>query len=154
MLIGRWRPKATFRIYDLIASRKNRWKLNNYEKRIFINSSLGVDDYRRILAAIHKATHEQGYSNIALDFSDCTSAYPCGMLPLISYVRALTKAHIDFSLLLPKDDILSRRFRTSNWAHLLEPRNHDEYLPHQNQSTVPALVFLLTKTSSHASIGL
>ncbi|MCU6496714.1 STAS-like domain-containing protein [Rugamonas sp. A1-17] len=115
--------------------------MNNYEKSIVINSSLGVDDYRRILATIHKATHEQGYSNIALDFSDCTSAYPCGMLPLISYVRALTKSHIDFSLLLPKDDTLARRFRTSNWAHLLEPRNHDEYQPHQNQSTVPALVF-------------
>lgn len=116
--------------------------VESYEKHIFINGTLGGDDYRRTLAAIHRATHEQKYSNIALDFSECIAAYPSGMLPVISYVRALTKSHVDFSLVLPKDEMLARRFKSSNWAHLLEPRNHNESRSSQNQSNVPALVFL------------
>jgi anti-sigma regulatory factor (Ser/Thr protein kinase)/anti-anti-sigma regulatory factor len=115
--------------------------VENYEKNVYVNGTLSGEEYRRVLAAIHKAAHEQGYKNISLDFSGCTAAYPAGVLPIICYVRALAKEHIDFSLTLPTDDKLAGRFKTLNWAHLIEARKFKEFRPNQNQSTIPALIF-------------
>jgi anti-sigma regulatory factor (Ser/Thr protein kinase) len=93
------------------------------------------------LAAMHRAAHEQNCKNISLDFSDCTTAYPSGILPVISYVRSLAKEHIDFFLTLPTEEKLAGRFKTLNWANLIEPRKFKKFLPNQSQSTIPALIF-------------
>lgn len=112
----------------------------SYRKTVYAAGSLGADDYKRVLAAIHSAANEQQYHDIDLDFSRCTAAYASGVLPIISYVRALNANHVDFSLTLPESEFVARRFRASGWAHLLEPRRYDP--PRRSALTsVPALVF-------------
>ncbi len=114
--------------------------VENYEKVVYIAGALGADDYRRVLASIHHSTSDLGYENVALDFSRCSAAYPSAILPIISYVRALQKSHVDFSLILPEDSRLARRFQISNWAHLIEPRKF-EPARQNGRNSVPALTF-------------
>jgi anti-sigma regulatory factor (Ser/Thr protein kinase) len=114
--------------------------MSSYRKIVYAAGALGADDYKRVLAAIHSAANEQQYRDIGLDFSRCTAAYASGVLPIISYVRALNVNHIDFSLTLPESESVARRFRASGWAHLLEPRRYEP--PRRLALTsVPALVF-------------
>ena len=114
--------------------------MSSYRKIVYAAGALGADDYKRVLAAIHSAANEQQYRDIELDFSRCTAAYASGVLPIISYVRALNVNHIDFSLTLPESESVARRFRASGWAHLLEPRRYEP--PRRSALTsVPALVF-------------
>jgi len=115
-------------------------KMTNYRKTIFAGGSLGADDYKRVLAGIHRSVNEQQYSSIELDFSRLTSAYAYGILPIISYVRELQLSHVDFSLILPQAESQARRFRTYGWANLIEPRAYD---PPRRTTTgaIPALTF-------------
>ncbi|CAJ0773550.1 hypothetical protein LMG18090_00101 [Ralstonia mannitolilytica] len=108
-----------------------------YEKVVYAAGSLGSEEYRRVIAALHVAVNEQKYNNICFDFSKCTAAYPAGILPILSYVLALKNSNIDFSLTLPEDELVARRFRNSNWAHLIEPR---KYEPAKTRGSTPSSV--------------
>ncbi|CAJ4015518.1 STAS-like domain-containing protein [Burkholderia pseudomallei] len=114
--------------------------MSTYRKTVYAAGPLGADDYKRVLAAIHSAANEQQYRDIELDFRRCTAAYASGVLPIISYVRALNASHVDFSLTLPESESVARRFRASGWAHFLEPRRYEP--PRRSALTsVPALAF-------------
>ena len=99
----------------------------------------GASDLHRPLACIHQAVNA-GYSDIALDFSQCTAAFPGPMLALCSHVLRLRNSRVDFEVVLPRDDRLARLFRNANWAHLLEPRSHAEST-FRGHSQVPATQF-------------
>jgi len=114
--------------------------MRNYQKTVHASGSLGADEYKRVLAAIHNATNELRYTDIELDFSRCTAAYANGVLPIICYVRALQLAHVDFTLTLPASETVERRFRSTGWAHLIEPRRYDPPRD-MGAASVPAICF-------------
>ena len=67
-----------------------------------------------------------GYQDVILDFSICDSAFPSGMLPLLSSADLLRREHVDLSVILPEKDELRRLFLNTNWAYLLEPERYQE----------------------------
>ena len=67
-----------------------------------------------------------GYQDVILDFSICDSAFPNGMLPLLSSADLLRREHVDLSVILPEKDELRRLFLNTNWAYLLEPESYRE----------------------------
>ena len=80
----------------------------------------------------------RGYEDVVLDFSTCKSAYPDGMIPLLSSADALRRDRIDVSVQLPEGPELDRLFLNTNWAHILDPKRfrksdteHDRHLAAQ-----------------------
>lgn len=80
----------------------------------------------------------RGYEDVVLDFSACKSAFPDGMIPLLSSADALRRDRIDVSLQLPERPELERLFLNTNWAHILDPKRfrkseteHDRHLAAQ-----------------------
>lgn len=80
----------------------------------------------------------RGYEDVVLDFSTCKSAFPDGMIPLLSSADALRRDRIDVSVQLPERPELERLFLNTNWAHILDPKrfrrsdtDHDRHLAAQ-----------------------
>ena len=93
--------------------------------------------HRQFMWCLHDC-RERGYEDVVLDFSKCESAFPIGMLPLLSTADALRRETIDVSVRLPDEDKLQRLFLNTNWAHFLEPARfqksdtvHDRHLAAQ-----------------------
>lgn len=102
------------------------------ESRIFRNNnkivfqgSFGLQELHRPLASLHQAVQQAGYSDLVLDFTECEAAYPAPMLAICAQVSKLRNAHIDVSLLLPKNENLRRLFINANWAHSLAPKEFE-----------------------------
>lgn len=93
--------------------------------RITIAGDFGIQDVRKVFAAIHETVNIRGHSNIDLDFSRCRAAFSGAMLPLCAHVMRLREARIDFQLALPQDERVRRLFESTAWAHFLCPRDHD-----------------------------
>ena len=95
--------------------------------RISIPLFRQASELRFACAALYQAVHERGYSDIILDFSDCTVATEAAMLPLLPIVVKMREVdHIDFSLSEPDDEKLQRLFTNTNWSHHLEPDNYEQ----------------------------
>lgn len=67
----------------------------------------------------------QHRSDLTLDFSDVTHAYPNSMVPLIAEVQGLIADGNKIRCILPRDEQVRRLFRNTNWAHFLSPDDHD-----------------------------
>lgn len=67
-----------------------------------------------------------GYQDVILDFSICESAFPNGMLPLLSSADLLRRENVDLSVILPGKEELMRLFLNTNWAYLLEPAHYSK----------------------------
>ena len=83
-------------------------------------------DLHRLLATHHSAIEKAGYSDVVVDFSRCTSAFPSSMLAVCAQLMAYREAGIDLRLQLPDDKKLSRLFVNSNWAFLIDPHSFDQ----------------------------
>ncbi|WP_411727804.1 STAS-like domain-containing protein [Methyloglobulus sp.] len=83
------------------------------------------DKFPILLSYIHTAINKAGYSEIVLDFSDCTSAFQNAMLSVCAQIMAYRKAGVYFSLELPKDNKLSNLFKNTGWAYFIDPRRFD-----------------------------
>ena len=93
--------------------------------------------HRQFMWCVHECLRH-GYVDVVLDFSKCESAFPRGMLPILSSADTLRRDTIDVSVRLPEDTVLERLFLNTNWAHLLEPERfqksdtvHDRHLASQ-----------------------
>ena len=81
---------------------------------------------------------KRGYDAVVLDFSTCESAFPIGMIPLLSSADTLRREKVNVSVELPDKEDLARLFVNTNWAHYLEPARfaksdavHDRHLATQ-----------------------
>ena len=81
---------------------------------------------------------KRGHDAVVLDFSTCESAFPIGMIPLLSSADTLRREKVDVSVELPDKEDLARLFVNTNWAHYLEPARfaksdavHDRHLATQ-----------------------
>src|SRR2546428_13325573 len=93
--------------------------------RITILGRFGVSDLLRLLAAIRERIVTRGYSDLVLDFSDCTATFAGPMLAVCAQIKKLRSEGIDSSLNLPSNETLQRLFRNTNWAHLIDPANYE-----------------------------
>jgi hypothetical protein len=99
--------------------------INREGSRISIEGSLSSANLHYLLATIHSGTAKAGYSDLTLDLSQCSLAFPGAMLGLAAQVVRLRESHIYCDLRLPDDERLKRLFLNANWAHLLDPRHYE-----------------------------
>lgn len=92
------------------------------------------------IACIYHAVNDFVYTDIVLDFGECTSAFSGPMLALCAEVLRLRTKKIDCSIVLPVNDKLERLFINTNWAHLLEPRKYPEST-FRGYTQIPVLQF-------------
>lgn len=97
------------------------FSLGREANRVSVLGDFGIQDLRRVLAAIHETVSTRGHRDIVLDFSYCTLAFSAAMLPLCAHAALLRSEHVDTSLILPVDDRLARLFQNTGWANFLEP---------------------------------
>ena len=106
--------------------------------RISVKGYVRGRGLRRICSGLYQIK-QRGFSDIVLDFSVCDSILEATMLPLMPVVRKYRDDGIDFQLILPQREDVSRLFRNANWAHHINP---EEYKPTAHQGGhVPALCF-------------
>jgi hypothetical protein len=92
---------------------------------IKICGELRSKDVRRVLAAAHNIVSTLGFSDIELDFSNCTAAFAGPMLAIAATAERYLTEGVDVDLKLPEYDRLSRIFLNANWAHLIDPRRYE-----------------------------
>ncbi|MBC3831823.1 DUF4325 domain-containing protein [Undibacterium amnicola] len=114
--------------------------LQRTENKIAFLGSLGIKDFRKVLASIHKIVNDLKYQELILDFTSCTAAFSGAMLPICSYVMSLRESRIEVSIILPEAEKLSRLFVNTNWAHYIEPRRF-ELSKRLSTTQVPVLSF-------------
>lgn len=107
---------------------------------IALAGTVGIKDFRKVLAIIHKIVNDLRYPELTLDFSSCEAAFPGAMLPICSYAMALRDARIETNIVLPTNERLARLFINTNWAHFIEPRRYD-MSKRLGQNQVPTLSF-------------
>ena len=91
--------------------------------RVFVSGQLTLESFRRLLAAIHQATTEDGFTEVTLDFSDTTWVFPGPMLAVLAAcTRLRDESDMDFSLVRPTERGVRRLFSNANWAHLVAPQ--------------------------------
>lgn len=128
-----------------------RCNVNRQNDKISVSGYLVEGEFKKILAAIHKATADLGYNDIELDFTECRSASPGCLLPICATAISLRANHHGIKLLLPSERKLARLFINTNWAHLLDPRAHDP-ATRIISGQVPARVFSNT-TEQQAAVN-
>ena len=101
----------------------NNLYVNQDRGYVRISGGLGLESFRRLLAAIHQATTENGFTEVTLDFSDTTWVFPGPMLAVLAAcTRLRDESDVDFSLVRPTKGSVRRLFSNANWAHLMAPQ--------------------------------
>ncbi len=94
--------------------------------RVRIAGDLNLGSFRRVLAAVHQVTSDKGFTDITLDFSGTTSAFPGPMLAVLATcARLRDEQDVNFSLIRPTDRRLRRLFFNANWAHMAAPQKFE-----------------------------
>ncbi len=99
-----------------------KYTVKREENRILFLADVNSNQFRWCLADCL----ERGYEDVVLDLSRCESAFPNGVLPVITSVDNLRHDGLDVSVILPAHSYLQRLFLNSNWAYLLEPGTYPE----------------------------
>jgi hypothetical protein len=99
-----------------------------------------AEQTRWLSAALFRLIEKQKYPDIVIDFSECTSAYESGMLPIIAVIANYLRIGIEFELVLPNDHQMQSLFRNCNWSHFFDPA-HVTAVAYSPERHVPALQF-------------
>ena len=100
-------------------------EISRENERIYVEGRLADSDLHYLLANIYNGIEKSGYQDLTLDFSACERAYQSTMLGVCAQALAYRDAHIDFTLIPPRNANLARLFRNSNWGNLIDPRGHE-----------------------------
>ena len=93
---------------------------------IFVSGDVVPGTVHRLLAVVHKAVNDAGFSEIKLDMSACTKAWPDSMLQICAQALSYRVSGIHIVLNLPEKQDLRRLFINTNWANLIDPIRYDE----------------------------
>lgn len=74
---------------------------------------------------MHNQIQSLRYSEIELDFSQCTRAFPSQMVAICVRCQHYWKDDIDINLTLPNDQKMKRLFLNTNWAHFIDIRQFE-----------------------------
>ena len=105
--------------------------------RILVHGEFTIREMPNLLAAMYNLTNQKGYKDIELDFTRCTSAFSSSMLPVAAYSQKYLIDKIDISLRLPDDRRMRNIFLNTNWANLIDFRQHPEST-YRGYTQVPA----------------
>lgn len=97
--------------------------LGRDRNRITVAGKFGIQDVRKVLAALHDTVNARGYEDVVLDFSRCVAAFSGAMLPICAHVLQLRASKVDFELLVPENPRVRRLFLNTGWAHFICPRD-------------------------------
>lgn len=131
------------------------------ENRIVFTDRVNGRAHREFMWALHDA-RERGFEDVVLDFSECSGAFPNGMIPLLLSTDALRRQGVGVEIVLPEDRDVERLFLNANWAHYLDPDSHglsdtthDRHVathrfttPDEQQSLVNAFMDVVLRTMS------
>lgn len=60
---------------------KDQGNIKTENEKVLVNGKIGVEDFHRLLAAIHDRVEVRGYKEIVLNFSDCAATFAGPMSP-------------------------------------------------------------------------
>lgn len=80
--------------------------------------------------------NQENHDRLILDFTNVKSAFPNGMVPIISGLDPIREKGIEILLSLPKQKDASRLFIYTNWAHLISPQNFKEEITTHNRHLI------------------
>lgn len=103
------------------------------------------DSFPILLSCIHHAIENLGFSEIVLNFEECTSAFQNVMLSICAQTSAYRHSGVDFQLILPKDAKLANLFKNTGWAYFITPRMFDSPIYRRNSSRIPVTQYKDTK---------
>lgn len=89
-------------------------------------TKLRLEDLLSLLATIHTLINNKGFSDIVLDFSECTYIHPGAVLALCPFSCKLRNNNIDISLILPNQETKKKLFKNCNWAYFIDPKNYSK----------------------------
>jgi len=92
---------------------------------IFMPCQINAYAHRLFLRNISLA-YKKGFKEVLVDFSKVTHSYPNGMVPIISTIDFYKSKDIIFKIKLPRDIHVKELFISTNWAHLLLPKEIQE----------------------------
>jgi len=94
------------------------------ENRLAFTDRVNARAHREFMWALHEA-RTRGFEDLVLDFSQCQGAFPNGMIPLLLSTDALRRKGVDLEIVLPSNPDVHRLFLNANWAHYLDPAQHE-----------------------------
>src|SRR5262249_4725440 len=97
-------------------------RINN---KIKIIGHYGDPELHYLLSNVHQAIANAKFTDIILDFSECSHASPAAMLGTCVQMMRRRSGGCDIFLELPKDPKVRRLFINANWAYLIHPRQYD-----------------------------
>lgn len=108
--------------------------------RITVGGSLGLADYKKVLAALHNLSYGKGYQEVALDLEHLAAAFAGPMLALGADIARHRDNGTDISVVFPREERLRRLFRNAGWSHLLDP-SEEPPPTYVNSQHVPVVQF-------------
>lgn len=119
--------------------------INIRTNRILISQSFNAKDLTYLLGLMYRCVSKLNYQEIVLDFSRCGAVRRGPMVAVCAQANRLRREEgIDFELILPVDRKTQRLFKNANWAHLIDPSNH-EVSKFTGFQQVPTVQFMTTE---------
>jgi|HubBroStandDraft_5_1064220.scaffolds.fasta_scaffold68807_2 hypothetical protein len=97
-----------------------------------------------ILSALHHAVDSAGHKQLYLNLSRCEAAFCSAVLPICSQAMYLRNSGVEIELALPDAPALARLFVNTNWASLIDPKNHPSST-HRRPNAIPATCYTTSK---------
>jgi hypothetical protein len=93
---------------------------------ILLSGHFDISKIQFVTRALRSSIEERGYQDIKLDFTNCLFTHAPPMLALITSCDHYRSRGVDFELMLPRTETLSRLFVNSNWAHIIQPERYQQ----------------------------
>jgi anti-sigma regulatory factor (Ser/Thr protein kinase) len=93
---------------------------------IALSGHFDISKIQFVTRTLRSLIEERGYQDIKLDFTDCLFTHAPPMLALITSCDHYRSQGVDFELMLPRTETLSRLFVNSNWAHIIQPERYQQ----------------------------
>jgi anti-anti-sigma regulatory factor/anti-sigma regulatory factor (Ser/Thr protein kinase) len=107
--------------------------------RVVVGDVFDLESIRHINATIFNAINKKGYEDLILDFSKCESINSGAMAAFCANIFSVRKNRIDFSLIPPNREALSRLFMNANWAFYIEERKYKKLDIKNGNKNIPLL---------------
>ena len=101
-------------------------QIQRENNRIKVVGHYGDQDLRYLLSNVYYGVGRAGFSEIILDFSECSHATAPTMLATCAQMLGHCVVGCDISLELPKEPKLRRLFLNANWANLIDPQRYEQ----------------------------
>lgn len=106
-------------------------KYISFDNTIKFSTKIGANIILDFAAAISLWQKKRPHDVLTLNFLGVQKAYPNGMLAIISTINYYRAKGYIIKVELPNDNNVRKLFRSTNWAHLLDPQYSKSESVHQ-----------------------